>query len=105
MTLLTSRENLDDHVDTQVTIQGEVSNTKLPQILGVEIGTFNVELRGKLATATGVLKKIIVTEEDIKRIDAKFGGKVTPARRGAGTFYRLVDPKTDMIAQAREVEK
>jgi hypothetical protein len=83
--LITRTGQLDGAVDQFVTIEGKVSPTKIPQILGVEVDA--IGMAGRNARATGILKKWTVTQEDIERQTAERG---VFSHRGPGTFYRLV---------------
>ena len=85
-----------------VRVEGEVSNTKVPQIAGVDVAMPTepitgsrweqvVELRGTPAWAEGILERRVVRPEQVDH---------TIASRGAGTFYRLVDPGTGKTAVA-----
>lgn len=100
--LLTSREKIDDNVGKLVTIKGEVTNTKIPSILGIDVESSEPDLRGKAATATGILKKWTVTEEELKK---QIEEKGIFANRGAGTFYRLADPKTGVTVQVQAAQR
>lgn len=77
-----------------VRLVGEVSNTKIPQILGVDVSSDSPDLRGMRAEAYGVLKSFVVTEEEARALDRQM-----VAHRGAGTFWILYDPKTKAPAQ------
>lgn len=85
-----------------VRVEGEVSNTKIPQIAGVDVdmpsepiaGSTSeqvVELRGTPAWAEGILERRIVGPEEV-------GNSV--ASRGAGAYYHLIDPATGRTAVA-----
>jgi len=91
--VVTSADQLDQYVGEVITIQGVVSNTKIPTILGVDVGSFDPDLRGQLAQASGLLQKTLVTEEQVAGADS--------ANRGAGTFYRLEEIHSDHEAAAR----
>lgn len=51
--LVTRAEQLNDAVGQLVTLQGEVVNSNIPTILGVDVESFDPDLRGQRATATG----------------------------------------------------
>jgi hypothetical protein len=78
----------------KVCLVGEVSNTKIPQILGVDVSSDSPDLRGMRAEAYGVLKRYVVTEEEALALDRQM-----VAHRGAGTFWVLYDSKTEAPAQ------
>ena len=94
-TVLTSPDQLDDHVGEIVTIRGEVSNTKIPMIIGVDVHSYNPDLRGQRAKATGVLRRYVVTAEQVTNANY--------ANRGPGVFYRLKDVDSDYVAPVRPV--
>jgi hypothetical protein len=93
--VLTRLEDREAAVGKLVTIEGEVSNTKIPQILGIDVSAES--LREKRARATGILKKRTVTQEELDREIAKHG---MFANRGPGTFYRLVKEGSEGLADA-----
>jgi hypothetical protein len=85
--VITRRADLDAAVGKRVTLEGVVSNTKIPTILGVDVVSDNPDLRGKMARASGILHRTTVTREALDREIAKRG---MFAHRGPGTYYRLV---------------
>ena len=89
--VVTEPNNLDSYIGKEIIIKGKVSNTKIPTILGVDVNSFQPDLRGNMAQAQGVLKKWIVPES------SKRNGEAT--RRSPGTYYRLVNPKTGEITK------
>ena len=91
--IVAHEEELDDYVGQLITIKGEVSNTKIPQILGVDVASDDPDLRGEFAVATGVLVKWIVTEDEVDN---------SVANRGAGTFYRLTDKESNYEVQVQK---
>ena len=90
---ITSKENLDNHVNKLITIKGEISRTKIPQILGIDVDCVGCE--GKNGIATGILIKTIVLEKDVDPYSQN---------RGAGIFYRLSDPKSEYGAKVEIIE-
>lgn len=94
-TVLTQAAQLDAHVGDVVTIRGEVTNTKIPTIIGVDVQSCDPDLRGRRAEATGVLQRHVVTPEQI--------AEANYANRGAGVFYRLKDQDSDCNASVRPV--
>lgn len=93
--LVTRAEQVKDAVGQLVTLQGEVVNSKIPTILGVDVESFAPDLRGQQATATGILRQWTVTREEI-------GAKgVVSAGRGPGTYHRLVKVDTDETVQVQ----
>jgi hypothetical protein len=97
--ILTKQEEVAKHVGHKVTIVGVVSNTKMPQILGVDVASDTPDLRGKKAEATGILERYEMTAAQIKEMD-----RDGIAHRGAGVFYRLRDEKRNTEAQARQTK-
>lgn len=91
--VLTNAAQLDAHVGELVTIRGEFMNTKIPTIIGVDVRSYNPDLHGQQAEATGVLQRWVVTPEEID------GGP----NRGPGVFYRLKDQATNDTAAVRPV--
>ncbi len=88
--VITSPDERDKHVGAVVTVEGEVSGTKLPQIAGVDVEVDEEhDPHNKVARATGILRKTVVTKEELDRAIAEHGQF---AHRGAGTFYRLEAP-------------
>lgn len=85
--LITREEQREAAVGHAVTLQGVISNSKIPTLVGVEVDAG--DLRGKPAVATGWLRKHVVTQEDLDREEKKRGGVF--AHSGPGTFYYLAD--------------
>jgi ABC-type Fe3+-hydroxamate transport system substrate-binding protein len=92
--ILTEESQIADYTGQVVCLQGFVSNTKIPQLLGVDITSDTPDLRGEKATATGILRMEIVKSKEVDPYSAN---------RGAGTFYQLVDEKTGSLVQVREM--
>lgn len=95
--VVTEQTNVAKHVGQRITIVGKVSNTKIPQILGVDVSSDTPDLRGKMAEATGVLERFEVTDAQIKEMD-----RIGIAHRGPGVFYRLRGEKKNTEAQVWE---
>ncbi|MFK7790338.1 MAG: hypothetical protein AB8C95_12705 [Phycisphaeraceae bacterium] len=93
--VLTNPTELDEHVGQLVTIRGIVRNVKIPTIIGVDVRSFDPDLRGQQAEATGILQRHEVTSEDL--------AEVNYANRGPGVFYRLKDQASDYEATVRPV--
>jgi len=94
--LLTDEDEVDAAVGQLITVRGVVENAKIPTILGVDVESDDPDLRGKEAQATGVLRKLTVTLEELVRKGANMG---IIAGRGPGTYYRLVKPGSDATVQ------
>lgn len=88
--------SLQSYVGQYVRIVGIVSNTKIPQIAGVDVDSFNPDLRGERAEVRGILESWEVTEQDL-------GGERT-ANRGVGVFYRIKNPNDSYTAHVYRVE-
>ncbi|MCK6538360.1 MAG: hypothetical protein L6Q84_35760 [Polyangiaceae bacterium] len=82
-----------------VTLRGEVLNSKIASLLGVDVESESPDLRGKPAQATGVLEKSVVTREELDRQIQEMGGEFQ--HRGPGTTYRLVEPGTGRLVQVQ----
>lgn len=101
--LITREDQLDAHVGELVTVRGEVTNTKWPTILGVDIASDDPDLRGRQGEATGILERYVVTQEELEALTAEMGGPFQ--NRGPGTFYRLRDEQSNETAQVRAPSK
>jgi hypothetical protein len=95
---LTRVDQVAAHVGKVVVLAGEVSKTKMPQILGVDVVSDSPDLRGRPATATGRLLRYEVTKEQVEAMN-----RMSVAHRGAGIFYQLVDPTTGHPVQVAPV--
>jgi hypothetical protein len=80
-------------------VEGIVTNSKQPEIDGIDLDTpydsldrKASDLRGKPAYAEGILIREIVTAEQVTAYTQN---------RGAGTFYWLLDPFTGARAIAK----
>jgi hypothetical protein len=89
---LTSKMNLDNYVNKLITIKGEISNTKIPQIIGIDVSCMESECRGEIGIATGILIKIVILEKDVDPYSAN---------RGAGTYYRLKELNTEFETEVK----
>jgi len=92
--LITSADQLEAAVGLPVLLRGVVVNSKIPTLLGVDIESSSPDLRGQRATASGWLKKRVVTQE---ALDAEMKVRGEFAHRGPGTFYRLVDANGHIV--------
>lgn len=95
--VITEAREIAKHVGQTITIVGEVSDTKVPQILGVDVTSESPDLRGHAAEATGILERYEVTEAQVREMD-----RAHVAHRGAGVFFRLRDEQRNTDAQAQE---
>jgi hypothetical protein len=84
--ILTDPSEVMVHIGEIVTIRGVVTNSKIPQIIGVDVHSENPDLRGTLAEATGVLNSWTVTKAQLEESDRLYG---PIANRGPGLFVRL----------------
>lgn len=87
---ITTSANLDFYVGKLVTIKGQISNTKIPQICGIDISCDDNAQAEKMGISTGILTSTVVSEKDVDPYSSN---------RGAGTFYRLIDPETGFTAK------
>ena len=97
--VITSRDQLAAAVGKFVTLQGTVSNTRMPTLCGVDIESDSPDLRGQPAVATGLLEREVVTKEELDRQIAAEGQF---DNRGPGTFYRLIDPRSHVTVQVQK---
>lgn len=84
--LLTESTDLDQYVGRVIAIRGQVSNTKIPTILGIDVVCRDDNLRGKDAYAVGILTKWTMTKEQLSKSFELYGPHAT---RGPGTSYVL----------------
>ncbi|HZE99525.1 MAG TPA: hypothetical protein VE981_21145 [Planctomycetota bacterium] len=96
--LITQRDQVEAAVGKRVTLRGEFVSSKIQTILGVDVDGDHLSRDVKTATATGVLQKTVVTQDDIDKEVKRLGG-VFPTR-GPGTFYILIDPASNTAAKA-----
>lgn len=94
---MTDRAELYPLIGQVVTLRGELANTRIPALLGVdvEVGTATP---GETAEATGLLDGEIVTQREI---DDRIAASGQYAHRGPGTFLRLVALDGRGLATAR----
>jgi hypothetical protein len=95
--LVDSVEAVKSFEGKAVRLVGEVSNTKIPQIHGVDVSSDNPDLRGQQAEAYGVLRRFVVSETEALEMDQKL-----VAHRGAGTYWVLENPKTKAPSQVMD---
>jgi hypothetical protein len=79
--------DLEQRVGQRVVLEGIVTNTKCPQIQGVDVWGLE-DYRGQRVRVSGVLRKSVVTAADIDPM---------VANRGAGTFYSFDDMKYELL--------
>ena len=96
--LVTNRADLDLYVGKVITLRGQITNTKIPTIIGVDVGSDNPDLRGNIGEATGILEKWTVTKDELERIIKEKG---MFQNRGPGTFYCLKEVDSNYTAQVR----
>ncbi len=96
---LTDASQLDAHVGEVVILHGNVTNTKIPTIIGVDVESVNPDLRGQPAEATGLLLRWVVTPSDLQK--EQDHPELMSANRGPGVFYRLADPHSNETAPVR----
>lgn len=95
---LTDRTSLDSFVGRKVRIVGEVSNSKVPAILGIEVEADSPDLRGQIAEAEGVLERYELTREELDKQWRETGPFQSS---GPGVFYYLRDPFRHGPAKAK----
>jgi hypothetical protein len=79
--------DLEQRVGQKVVLEGIVTNTKCPQVQGVDAWGLE-DYRGQRVRVTGILRKTVVTEADVNPL---------VANRGAGTFYSLDEMKYELL--------
>jgi len=79
--------DLEQRVGQRVVLEGIVSDTRCPQVQGVDAWGLE-DYRGQRVRVSGVLRKSVVTEADVDP---------TIANRGPGTFYSLDDMKYKVL--------
>lgn len=99
--LITKADQVEGAVGKLVTLQGGFVYSKIQGLLGVDVDGHDLGPDVKEATATGVLRKTVITREQLDEELRKAGGPFGFANRGPGTFYHLVDPATNRLAKAR----
>ncbi len=75
-------------VGKRVELAGEVTRSKVPQLLGVDLPQLE-DYRGRQVIVTGILRRSVVTQAQIDAQIQRLGGQI--ANRGPGTFYYLDD--------------
>ena len=88
--------SMERRVGQRVELEGIVSNSKYPQIQGVDVWDLDA-YRGKRVRVSGVLRKTVVTQADIDALPHTSEGFPMVAHRGAGTFYSLDDMKYELL--------
>jgi hypothetical protein len=73
-------------VGQRIELVGVVTQTKCPQILGVDLWELE-EYRGRRMRVTGILRQSVETQAQIEEAQRRMGGVF--ANRGPGTFYYL----------------
>ena len=79
--MITSGANYPKYVGKKIEVIGVVTNTKCPMVEGNDVWDLH-EYREKKVRVRGILRKTVVTKEDIDRQN-----KDGIAHRGAGKFY------------------
>ncbi len=97
--VITRPAELDAAVGKTVTLRGTVSNTKIATLAGADVDSDAPDLRGRAAEASGVLERVVVTQAGL---DATIAAQGQIPNRGAGTFYRLIDPRTRTLARVQK---
>ena len=97
--VVTSKSDIEKHVGKTITIKGLVENSRIASILGVDVESFDPDLRGKMAEATGILEKQIVTDIELQKQLEEIG---IVATRGPGTYYRLKEAASEKTAHVKK---
>lgn|GEM_PF-6627859 len=77
-------------IGQRVELVGVVTQSKCPQILGVDLWELD-SYRGRKMKVTGILKETVVTRAQIEEDERQMGGPI--ANRGPGIFYHLDELK------------
>ena len=96
--ILTHQDQLKDYVGQLVTLQGEVSQSKIPQIIGADVAIDADDMPAGYAEATGVLFTWTVTAQSHAAM-LVMGEHV--ATRGPGIYYSVLIPTA--LSSARPV--
>lgn len=78
--VVTRPEDFPGYLGRRITVVGEVSNAKIPNILGLQVELGDHDLRGQVAEATGVVIRYEVEKSD---------SAVPFASLGPGIYYAL----------------
>jgi hypothetical protein len=95
-TVITDAAAVPAAVGTLVTLRGELTRTKIPTLLGVDVDEGDAQADAP-AEATGWLESDTTTQAEIDERVAESGQY---AHRGAGTTYRLVALDGNGLASA-----
>ena len=82
---LTDSADYPQHVGRRVEVVGVVTNTKCPQVCGIDAWNLDGQ-RGRRVKLRGTLRETVVTQESIDKMNRT--GQIV-ANRGAGRFYSL----------------
>lgn len=81
-------------VGQRIELVGVVSQTRIPQILGVDVEPLE-SYRGRKVSVNGILRQSVVTQKQLEHTERQMGGQV--AHRGPGTYYRLEDVRFKLL--------
>ena len=90
---LTDSADYPRHVGKRVEVVGEVTNTKCPQVCGIDVWALDAH-RGRRVKLRGTLRETVVTQESI---DEMYRTGRAVANRGAGRFYSLDDMEFEVL--------
>jgi hypothetical protein len=80
---------LEQRVGQRVVLEGVVSNTKNPQVQGVDVWDLE-DHRGERVRVSGILRKTVVTQ-------AQIDAQPLMQNAGPGISYSLVDIKYEIL--------
>ena len=86
--VVTAPEDYSRLVGRRVELVGVVSQTRIPQLHGIDIPQLEAH-RGRKVKATEILRQSVVTQAEIEARERQAGGAVP--HRGPGTYYYLED--------------
>lgn len=90
---ITDPADYPQHIGKRVEVVGEVTNTKCPQVCGIDVWALDTH-RGKQVKLCGTLRETVVTQESI---DAMYRTGNIVANRGAGRFYSMDDMEFEVL--------
>ena len=83
----TAVPEFQQRVGQRIVLEGIVTHTKCPQVLGVDAWELE-DFRGQRVRVSGILRQSVITAADIDPM---------VANRGPGTFYSLEDMKYEIL--------
>jgi hypothetical protein len=91
VTRLAEQADYPRHVGKRVEVIGVVTDTKCPQVCGIDAWSLDSH-RGRRLKLRGTLRETVVTQETIDEMS-----RTGIANRGAGRFYSLDDMEFEVL--------